>query len=223
MEVLEMIKQASRQKRTKVIVLAVGGVVLAMVLVIAVLASALNNQKITIEDQKEQIALIKEQLAEAEKIDVAYIGNKLETISELTTAKMTYNGVVHYKDEGKIAFFDKKEFYMLYRVSIKAGFDLSKADIQVTEQTVQITLPAPEIYEPVVYEDAFQFLDKSYGLFAHEDMDDLTEVIKMAKEDALAQPETENMKETAREQAVILIRGLFEGLIGNRELIVNVK
>ena len=112
---------------------------------------------------------------------------------------------------------------MLYRVSIKAGFDLSKADIQVTEQTVQITLPAPEIYEPVVYEDSFQFLDKSYGLFAHEDMDDLTEVIKMAKEDALGQPETENMKETAKEQAVILIRGLFEGLIGNRELIVNVK
>lgn len=160
------------------------------------------------------------QLEEAEKIDVTYVGNKLESISELTTAKMTYNGIIHFT-EGDIPLINKKEFHMAYRVSIKAGFDLSQAKITVSDQVVTIILPEAEIYEPVVDETSIQFFDKSFGLFVHEEMDDLSAAVTQAKEDALAQPETEEMKQTAENQAVILITALFEGQLGQRELVVN--
>lgn len=222
MELLEMLQQASQQKRVRQTVIAVGGAVLTMILIVVGLFFMLNGQREANKKLEDELTTLKTQLVEAEKIDVAYIGNKLETISELTTAKMTYNGIIHWS-EGKIAFIDKKEFYMAYRVSLKAGFDFDKVDIQVTDVAVIITLPEAEIYEPVVDEKSFQFFDKNYGIFAHEEMTDLSEAITRAKEDALAQPETEAMKETAKEQAVILIRALFEGMIGQRELIVNIQ
>lgn len=171
---------------------------------------------------KNQIEELEERLEEEQKIDVTYIGNKLETISELATAKMTYNGIIHFS-EGSIPLITKKEFYMAYRAEIKAGVDLSQAAINVTDKTVTITLPPVTLYEPVVYEDSFQFFDKSTALFNPEKMDDLAQAITAAKEDLLAQPETENMKQTAKEQTQNLITALFEGLIGDRELVITYR
>lgn len=167
------------------------------------------------------IAELKDKLADALIIDVTYVGNKLESISELATAKLTYNGIIHF-EEGKIPILTKKEFWMAYRVSLKAGFDLEQAEITVSEHSVTINLPEAEIYEPNVDEKSFQFFDKNFGIFAHEKMDDLTQAISEAKADALAQPETQEMKVRAEEQAVVLITALLEGQIGERDLIVNI-
>lgn len=165
--------------------------------------------------------LLEEQLKESQKIDVTYVGNKLESISELATAKMTYNGIIHF-EEGKIPIITKKEFNMSYRVSLKAGFNLDQAEISVTEHTVTINLPEAEIYEPSVDEKSFQFFDKSIGIFNNEEMDDLAQAISEAKADALAQPETQEMKVRAEEQVVLLLTSLLESQIGDRDLIVNI-
>lgn len=164
---------------------------------------------------------LQELLKEEQKIDVTYVGNKLESISELATAKMTYNGIIHFK-EGRIPGITKKEFYLAYRVSMKAGFDLDKAEIKVTDNTVMINLPEAEIYEPNVDEESFQFFDKSIGIFVHEEMDDLAQAITEAKADAMAQPETQEMKKKAEEQAVLLLTALLEDQIGERDLIINI-
>ena len=166
-------------------------------------------------------AELKDKLEEAQTIDVTYVGNKLESISELATAKMTYNGIIHF-EEGKIPLITKKEFYMAYRVSMKAGFDLDKAEIIVSEHTVTINLPEVEIYEPNVDEKSFQFFDKSIGLFRSEEMDDLSQAISEAKADALAQPETQEMKVKAEEQVILLLTSLLKNEIGDRELIINI-
>ena len=164
---------------------------------------------------------LRELLEEERKIDVSYVLSKMESISELATAKLTYNGIIHF-EEGKIPILTKKEFWMAYRVSMKAGFNLEQAEITVTDHTVTINLPEAEIYEPNVDEKSFQFFDKNFGLFAHEEMDDLTQAITEAKADALAQPETQEMKVRAEEQAVLLLTALLEGQIGERDLVINI-
>ena len=185
-----------------------------VVLVIGLLVVGLGRAVKTIGE-------LKVKLADATKIDVVYVGNKLESISELATAKLTYNGIIHF-EEGKIPILTKKEFWMAYRVSLKAGFDLEQAEITVSENTVTINLPEVEIYEPNVDEKSFQFFDKNFGIFAHEEMDDLSQAISEAKADALAQPETQEMKVRAEEQAVVLITALLEGQIGERDLIIHI-
>ena len=154
-------------------------------------------------------------------VDVDYITTKLEGISELATAKLTMKGIIHVED-GKIPLINKKEFYMIYRASVKAGFDLSEADIQVTDQSVQITLAEVKILDCVVDEESLEFFDKSDSIFNREGMEDTADAISLAKEDLLSQPEIEELKETAKRQALTLLSALFEGQIGGRELIVNI-
>lgn len=154
-------------------------------------------------------------------VDVSFITTKLEGISELATAKMTMKGIIHVT-EGKIPLINKKEFYMIYRATIKAGFDLSKAEVQVTEDAVQITLPEVALLDVAVDENSLEFFDKSDSIFNKEDMEDTAEAISAAKEDVLAQPEIEELKQTAIKQVEALLRGLLEGQIGDRELIINV-
>lgn len=195
--------------------------VAALVLVCFFMWKQIDVQSDQIAELKKQNKELHDLIEEEQKIDITYVGNKLESISEFTTAKMTYNGIIHFK-EGKIALFTKKEFYMAYRASMKAGFNLDKTEIKVTDNAVVINLPEAEIYEPNVHEDSFQYFDKSFGLFNPEKMTDLAQAISEAKADALAQPETQEMKIRAEEQAIVLITALLEGQIGERDLIINI-
>lgn len=225
MKGLELALPGGKGKLKLPIILIVIAVILVAViitgLIISGLSVSLKNADKENEELRAMIEQLKEELVEANKIDVAYVGNRLDTISQLAVAEMTYNGIIHFKD-GNIPFIDLKEFYMAYTVSLKAGYDLSAADIKVTENTVTITLPEAEIYEPNVDETSIRFFDESVSLFNQENKEDLIEAITAAKEDVLAQPETERMKETARLHVEILIKALFEGQIGDRDLILNI-
>ena len=196
-------------------------VVLGVSLVISGMSTSLDRAQDENDELREMVEQLRLELDEANKIDVAYVGNRLDTISQLAVAEMTYNGIIHFK-EGNIPLIDLKEFYMAYSVSLKAGYDLSKADIKVTENTVTITLPEAEIYDPNVDETSIRFFDQSFALFNQENKEDLVEAITAAKEDVLAQPETARMKETARLHVEVLVKALFEGQIGDRDLILNI-
>ena len=202
-------------------VLIMAGVIGVLVLIIAVLFVRGNHMGRKYDDIAKKYDELIHKMETEPQIDVAYIGNKLESISELATAKMTYNGIIHF-EEGKIPLITKKEFYMSYRVSMKAGFNLEQAEINVTEHTVTIDLPEAEIYEPTMYEDSLQLFDKSFSIFNPEKIEDLAQAISEAKADALAQPETQEMKARAEEQAVLLLTALLDGQIGARDLIINI-
>jgi hypothetical protein len=146
----------------------------------------------------------------------------MEGIQELATAKMTMKGIIHIS-EGKIPFIDKKEFFMIYRAVVKAGFDLSEAEIEVTRAAVTITLPPVELLDVQVDEESLEFYDVYPSILNRTELEDTVDAILMAKEDILSQPEVEELKLTAVEQVKALLKGLLEGQIGNRELIVNVK
>ena len=214
------------EERGKNLIGRIGPVVIVLVMFIImfvtvfILAKNSSEMKNTIQDLIEQNEYLQKIIDEERKIDVTYVGNKLESISELAVAKMTYNGIIHF-EEGKIPLITKKEFHMAYRVSLKAGFDLSKTVISVTDRSVEIELPQAEIYEPNVDETSFQYFDVSFGLFNPEKMTDLSEAITQAKMDVLAQPETEELKLTAQEHVKSLIKGLLQNEIGDRELIIN--
>lgn len=203
----------SKWKLYGVVFLVVLGLILAMSLTMVSMKRSMD----ALRTEREEL---ERQLEEVERINVSYVSNKLESISELACAKLTYNGLIHF-EEGKIPLINKKEFYMTYRVCIKAGFDLTQAKVAVTEEQVVITMPDVEIYEPVIDESSIQFLDESAALFNAEKKTDLLDAIALAKEDVLAQPEVEELKETARKQAAILMEGLLDGQIGQRELVIQ--
>lgn len=156
------------------------------------------------------------------EITNTFISEKLEEVSELTTAKLTYTGLVRYT-EGNIPFLTKKEFNMLYRAGVRAGIDLSQANIDVTDSEVKLTLPKAEIQEISVDADSIQFYDESFALFNGEKREDTVEALKVAEEDVRENGNMEDLMAEAQEQTEILLTGFLDELIGDRTLVISYR
>lgn len=156
------------------------------------------------------------------EITNSFISDKLEAASELTSAKLTYNGLVRYS-EGSIPFITKKEFSMIYRAEVKAGIDLSKVESEITDVQVKITVPRIEILDISIDESSIQFYDERFALLNWEKKEDLLETIQEAKADVEAKGDMDGLKENAKNQIEILLVGLFEDCIGERELVIEFR
>lgn len=154
------------------------------------------------------------------EITSTFIHNKLEEASELTSAKMIYNGLVRYSD-GEIPFLTKKAFTMIYRAQVRAGIDLKKVETAVTDQKVAIVVPEIEILDVHVDPDSIQYYDEKFALFNSEKREDAVEAIRKAEEDVRENAGTEELKDAAGEQIRVLLKGLFGDSIGERELSIT--
>lgn len=150
----------------------------------------------------------------------AFISDKLEAASELTSAKLTYNGLVRYS-EGSIPFITKKEFSMIYRAEVRAGIDLAEVKSEITDTKVTIRVPEIQILDISIDESSVQFYDEKFALFNWEKKEDLLETMEKAKEDVQEHGSLDSLKESARNQIEILLNGLFEDCIGDRVLVVE--
>lgn len=153
------------------------------------------------------------------EITAEYIGSKLEPMSELVSSKMTYNGLIHYSD-GKIPFLTKKAFLMVYCAEVKAGIDLSKVDIKVSETNVTISVPKDISLDIKVLPESIEFYSEKNALFNKDEMEDAVSAIQAAEENVLEFAGVEQLKDTARKQAILLITNLVEELIGDKTLTV---
>jgi len=151
-----------------------------------------------------------------------FISDKLEEASELTSAKLTYNGLIHYTD-GKIPFLTKKAFLMTYGAEVEAGIDLSEVDINVTVPKVIITIPEIKILDISVDSDSIQFFDEKAALFNWTEKEDVVDAMQVAEDDVIENANIEELKSKAKERTEVLLEGLFEDSIGDRELVISYK
>lgn len=141
-------------------------------------------------------------------ISTTAIEEKLVQCSSLTTAKLEYRGLVQYS-EGEIPLINKKGFSMIYDAEIQAGIDLSNAQVEVKGDTIQITLPEPEIQGIEINPDTIQFYDEQYSLFNWTNKEDVTTALEYAKQDAEAKADSSELLATAKEQAHTVIETLL--------------
>ncbi len=151
-----------------------------------------------------------------------FISNQLRSVSDLTTAELSYNGLVTYTD-GDIPILTKKAFMMTYFAEVKAGIDMSKVKVNVTESSVEIYLPKVEIQDINIKPDSIVFYDSKAALFNWSKKEDVIDAMKVAKKDVTQKGGMETLKAKAKDRAKTLIIKLFEKTIGDRELIVDYK
>ena len=153
------------------------------------------------------------------ELTAEFIGSKLEPMSELVSAKLTYNGVIHYED-GNVPFFTQKAFLMVYKAEVKAGIDLSNVDITVTDTEVRVSIPEEVDVDVTVIPESLEFYTEKKALFNQDEKEDTVSAILAAEEHVMENGGIEELKESAREEAALLITGLVEALIGERTLVV---
>ena len=153
-------------------------------------------------------------------ITSASLYSKIEESSELTSAKMYYNGVLFYS-EGNIPYLTQMSYNMTYSAEVRAGIDVSEIEIKVEDDRVVVDLPEPEIQDINIDPDSVKFFDKKNALFNWEKMEDGVDAIKYAKDDVEANANLEVLKEEALENSRTLIQGLLEDSVGDKELYVH--
>lgn len=155
--------------------------------------------------------IVTKALTKPTHINSIAIQNQIRTMSELATSKVSYQGMISY-EEGKYAFIDKKKYNMIYTSEVKAGVDLSKANVKVDEKnkTITVDLPDPEILSVYIDPSQTQFYDEHYSLFNLPDSSTGTQAMKMAEEDSLDHVDQEALIASAKKQAEEVVSGLVK-------------
>ena len=137
--------------------------------------------------------------------------NQIRTMSELATAKVSYQGMISY-EEGKYNFIDKKSYNMIYQSEVKAGVDLSKATVVADEanKKIIVKLPDPEILSVYVDPSQTQFYDEHYSLFNLPDSSTGTDAMQLAEKDSLEHVDEQALLDAAKKQAEDVVSGLVE-------------
>ena len=154
-----------------------------------------------------------------QEITIDYVSKKLENISELATAEMTYNGLLTVT-EGNIPFITKKGFSMIYTASVKAGIDASLIKTELTDETIIVNLPPAEIQMSWVDPDSIQFYDEKHALFNWSEKTDVTQAISTASNDVKENADIDSLLDKASKQAELLVKALLEGSAVNRKILV---
>ena len=154
------------------------------------------------------------------QITSAFLQSKLVDASDLTTAELSYNGIIHY-DNGGIPWITQKKYSMLYSATVEAGIDLSGVEIEVTDDTVKVKLPEVQVSEPDVDVDSVEFYDDSFAILNWESKEDAIDAIKEAKKDCKEKADLDGLEAKAYENAKKLVEELLKDLIGDRELIIE--
>ena len=89
--------------------------------------------------------------------------------------------------------------------------------------TVKITIPEIKILELNVDGDTIQFYDEKSALFNWTKKEDVVDAIQTAKDDVNKNADIEELKTKAKEQTAILLEGLFENSVGDRNLVIVYK
>lgn len=145
---------------------------------------------------------------------------RLENASECTTQKMIYNGVIE-SESGSIPFLNKQRFLMTYKAVVRAGFDVSKTKIELTDDAITVTLPKMEIQEVTIDPEEIRTYNTSLTLIKPDGKEELKEALLAAEEDARSKAEESGLLEAASENAESMIKGLLSDAAGDREIIVK--
>lgn len=155
------------------------------------------------------------------KVDAKSLMERLEESSELTVEKSFYTGIVRF-EEGTIRFIDKNGFNMKYEAEIDAGFELEDVNIEVNDDSVVVTVPEAKILSVSIDPDSLEFYDNQVSLIKTDRKEATKQALQAAQKDAEEHATSKGILEAANKRAEIIFKGILEGGVGDREIIVNV-
>lgn len=155
-------------------------------------------------------------------IDETVVTKQLKACSDLATSKMMYRGLVTYTS-GNIELWDKKSFQMIYDAEIKAGVDMSEADVSMDGKKIEILLPAATIQDVSIDPDSVKIYDQKFSLLNWADRSDTSAAMSEAKADAREAAEKSDMAGQADTQARAIVKQMFAVIDGQDGYEVDVK
>lgn len=159
------------------------------------------------------IETVKEIVIEKEKevtVDSSLIQQQLQQLWELSTVKYSYSGACNFSsqkmlNELKIPF-STKFFIFTYDGYLKAGIDLSTADVSIEGTTATITLTGPEVFDNVILEDTVSVIDQSNNVINTIKVEDVMRVLSSEKEKMKTRAINNGVLDQAKQNAELIIK-----------------
>ena len=106
------------------------------------------------------------------------MGQHLREVSDLVSVEYHYTNMGKFENTldfyGWEVPFTTKSFIVSYDGVIRAGVDLSRAEVEVNGDTISVTLPAAEILSNEVEEGSLQVYDETHSIFNPISIEDYT-------------------------------------------------
>lgn len=183
---------------------------ISLVLVLVLLAGGIIGG-MAIQSHREKVAM--------EKIDNTSVSQKIVGLKELTTAQLTYHGIVEFED-GNVRFLNKKEFLMVYTAKVTAGVDFSKAEIKESGKKITVKLPPARIQTISIDPDSIEFYDTKKAIFNHASKEDAIDAQKEADEDIRMSMDKQELLNTATVQARQMVTDMLEAVVAEGTTII---
>lgn len=149
----------------------------------------------------------------------------LEDASNLTTQKMVITDVFEIS-KGKIPIVTKNDFLVAYRTKVTAGFDVDEVEYKESHDKVTITIPHCTVDEESIKikSDDLKIYDTNFAIL-NIDQNDLIEIVSEAENRAKKQANSseEGFLEAADENALNLVKALYENTVDGKEIVVKFK
>lgn len=152
--------------------------------------------------------------------DVVY--RQLKEVQDLTTMTESDYGFITYKDGD--AFYNKKQFTLFYSYEARAGFDLSKAKIEINDKTIDVTLPAPTILSVDLDPNKMRVFDESSSVLSHFSSKDTIKAQQEAKKQCEQKLNKSDLLKSANEHGEEVVEQILYGPLAKEAgYTVNVK
>ena len=110
--------------------------------------------------------------------------------------------------------FTTKSFIITYDGQIKAGVDLSKAQIDISGKTITVTLPDAQILSHEIDEDSIEVFDESTSIFNPLKVEDYTAFNKDQKSRMEKKAQEKGLLTEARKAAVKTVEKYLAQIAG---------
>lgn len=149
------------------------------------------------------------------EVTTSLVMRKLETASDLTTARMTYTGITSFND-GNIPYLTETEAYVMYSAEISAGIDMSEVHVvEITDDKVVIEIPEVVVQSVHVDANSVDVYNVRDSLFGSFDNDELLDIISDVETDLRDDASDSSNEEFLmfRSTAMTQIESIFECIL----------
>lgn len=137
------------------------------------------------------------------KITSTLIQNRIEQASDLVTTKYHYTKVGKFENSlnlnGWSIPLTNKYFILTFEGEIQLGTDLSKANVEIDDSTIHVTVDKPAVISNSIDESSIEVYDETKNIFNPISVSDYKAFALEQKDKALSEAKEKGLMKTAQE------------------------
>lgn len=160
------------------------------------------------------------------EISSTLIQNRIEQASDLVTTKYHYAKVGKFENSlslnGWSIPLTNKNFILTFEGEIQLGTDLSKAEVEIKDSTIHITVDKPTVIANSIDESSIEVYDETKNIFNPISVNDYKKFAVEQKETALSEAKKKGLMKTAQENTKKSVKEIISVIPDTDEYTIEV-